>query len=78
MPRDRSLTPADLVSKLDVLNVACDKCGRSGRYRVDRLVQQLGRDAKLTNWLSNLTADCPRRLKPGYADPCGPDLPKVF
>jgi hypothetical protein len=31
MPRDDSLTPRDLVEKLDVLVVACDKCGRSGR-----------------------------------------------
>jgi hypothetical protein len=38
-------------------------------------------DAKLTDWLANITADCPQRLKPGYADPCGarcPDLPKVL
>jgi hypothetical protein len=46
MPRDGSLTPADLIGQLDVLRVECEKCGRSGRYRVDRLVQQLGRDGK--------------------------------
>ena len=40
MPRDGSLTPADLVGKLTVLRVECEKCGRSGRYRVERLVQQ--------------------------------------
>jgi hypothetical protein len=81
MPREGSLTPADLIGKLDVLRVECAKCGRSGRYRVDRLMQQLGRDAKLTDWLSHLAADCPRKLKTGYSDPCGaccPDLPKVF
>jgi hypothetical protein len=80
MPRNGSLTPADLIGKLGVLRVECAKCGRAGRYRVDRLVQQLGRDANLTDWLSNITADCPRKPKPGYADPCGarcPDLPKV-
>jgi hypothetical protein len=27
MPRDGSLTPRDLVGKLDVLNIACEKCG---------------------------------------------------
>jgi hypothetical protein len=43
MSREGSLTPADLIGKLDVLRVECEKCGRSGRYRVDRLVQQLGR-----------------------------------
>lgn len=81
MPRDGSLTPADLVGKLDVLRVDCTKCDRIGRYRVDRLVQQLGREAKLTDWLANITADCPRKLKGGYGDPCGahcPELPNVF
>jgi hypothetical protein len=81
MPRDGSLTPVDLIGKLAILRVEREKCGRSGRYRVDRLVQQLGHDAKLTDWLANITADCPRKLKPGYSDPCGarcPDLPKVL
>ena len=55
MPRDGSLTPRDLVRKLDVLRVECEKCGRSGRYRVDRLVEQLGHDAKLTDWLATLS-----------------------
>jgi hypothetical protein len=47
MPRDGSLTPRDLVEKLDVLVVACDKCGRSGRYRL-RLAEQIMK----TQWLS--------------------------
>ena len=33
-----------LVGKLDVLRVECDKCGRSGRYRVLRLAEQIGWD----------------------------------
>jgi hypothetical protein len=49
MPRDGSLTPRDLVEKLDVLRVECDKCGRSGRYRVLRLAEQIGWDGKLTD-----------------------------
>jgi len=42
MPRDGSLTSRDLVEKLDVLVVACDKCARSGRYRILRLAEQIG------------------------------------
>jgi hypothetical protein len=64
MPRDDSLTPRNLVEKLDVLVVACDKCGRSGRYRVLRLTEQIGWDGKLTDWLYNLTKDCPRKNSP--------------
>jgi hypothetical protein len=37
MPRDDSLTPRDLIEKLDVLRVECAKCGRSGGYRVLKL-----------------------------------------
>jgi hypothetical protein len=51
MTRDGSLAPRDLADKLDVLRVACDKCGRSGRYRVTTLVEQIGWDGKLTNCL---------------------------
>jgi hypothetical protein len=80
MPRDGSLTPADLVGKLGVLRVECTKCDRSGRYHVDRLVQQLGRNGKLTDWLATITADCPRKVKSNISDWCGarcPDLSKV-
>jgi hypothetical protein len=55
------MTPSDLIGKLDVLHVECAKCDRRGRYRVSKLVIELGPDAKLTDWLSALTADCPQR-----------------
>jgi len=47
MPRDCAIIFRDLVGKLDVLNVECDKCGRRGRYRLDRLIERYGVDAKL-------------------------------
>jgi hypothetical protein len=28
----------------------CDKCGQSGQYRVERMVQRYGIDAKLFEW----------------------------
>ena len=70
-----------LIDKLIVLRVECEKCGRSGRYRVTTLAEQIGWDAKLTDWLYNLTKDCPRKQSPGLSDPCAakcPDLPRVF
>ncbi len=67
------MTPRDLVGKLDVLHVECAKCDRHGRYRVDQLVVRLGFEGKLTDWLSKLTADCPRK---GYwSDACAARLP---
>jgi hypothetical protein len=44
-----------------VLVVACEKCGCSGRYRIPRLAEQIGWDGKLTDWLYDLTKDCPRK-----------------
>ncbi len=79
MLRDGSLTPLDLVGKLDVLKVECTKCDRKDRYRLSVLIATIGLDGRLTDWLSRLTLDCPRRRH--YADPCGahcPDLPRVL
>ena len=46
MPRDGAIIFRDLVGKLDVLNVECDKCGRRGRYRLARLIERYGIDAR--------------------------------
>ena len=51
MPRDGAIIFGDLIGKLDVLRVACSKCERAGRYRLDRLIKDRGRDAKVINWL---------------------------
>jgi hypothetical protein len=80
MPRDGSLISRDLIDKLAVLRVECDKCGPSGRYRVTTLAKSIGWDGKLTDWLYGLTKDCSRKQSPGLSDPCAarcPDLPKV-
>jgi hypothetical protein len=45
MPRGGAIIFGDLVGKLDALNVTCDKCGRKGRYKLARLIEQCGRDA---------------------------------
>jgi hypothetical protein len=77
MSNEGSITPADLVVKLEYLAVVCEKCGRRGRYSVTRLVEQLGPNAKLTDWRVSITADCPRRIVANYNDQCGaccPDL----
>jgi len=74
------MTPRDLVGKLYVLRVECDKCGRRGRYSPGSVVEKIGVDGKLTDWLYQLTWDCPRKQSPGLADACGartPDLLKV-
>jgi len=70
----------DLVGKPDILNVECDTCGRRGRYRLDRLIERYGGDAKLFDWSDEITADCRRKQAMNLNDICGarcPDLSKV-
>ena len=81
MPRDGAIIFCDLVGKLDVLNVACDKCGRAGRYAVARLIEQRTRYGKVIDWLAEITADCPKKQAGNMSDQCAarcPDLPKVM
>jgi hypothetical protein len=41
MPREGAIIFRDnLVGKLDVLTVECEKCRRLGRYRLDRLIER--------------------------------------
>jgi len=78
MPREGAITFRDISGKLAVLRVTCDKCGRSGQYRVDQLIMRYGIDAKLFDWEPE--ADCPRKVARNEHDPCGarcPDLAKV-
>jgi hypothetical protein len=81
MPRDGAIIFGDLIGKLDVLQVACDKCGRKGRYAVARLFEQRGRNAKVLDWLAEITADCPKKQAGNMSAQCAarcPDLPRVM
>jgi len=55
--------------------------GCAGRYRLDRLIEERGRNAKLIDWLDELTAECPKKIAHNMNDPCSarcPQLPKVL
>ena len=81
MPRDGAIIFADLIGKLDVLRVTCAKCERAGRYRLDRLIENRGRDAKVVDWLDETAADCPKKSARNWSDQCAarcPDLATVL
>ncbi len=61
MPRDGAIIFGDLLGKLEVLRVACEKCDRAGRYRVDRLIERRDRAAKVIDWKEEITADWPKK-----------------
>jgi hypothetical protein len=77
MPRDGAIILSDLIGKLDVLRVACSKCERAGRYRLDRLSKDRGHEAKIIDWLDEITADCPKKIAHNMNDPCGARCPKL-
>jgi hypothetical protein len=81
MPRDGAITFDDLRSRLRILRVTCRKCGRAGRYSVDRLIHRRGCDGKVVDLLADLSADCPRRITSSFNDRCNahcPDIPQVM
>jgi hypothetical protein len=81
MPREGSLTPADLSGRIQTITVECSKCDRRGRYRVRMLVREIGLDGRLTDWLARISADCPRRKNPSISGWCGahcPDMVALF
>ncbi len=77
MPRDGAIIFGDLIGKLDVLNVACEKCERAGRYRLDRLIQDRGRDAKILDWLGEITVTCPKKAVNNWSDQCAARCPDL-
>ncbi len=79
-PRDSAIIFGDLIGKLDVLRIECQKCGRSGRYRLADLISRYGRDEKLFAFTGDVTANCTRKHARSDSDPCGaicPDLADV-
>ena len=62
MPRDGAKTLSEV--RVPVLSIVCAPCGRRERYDVERLQREYGWDAKLTDLLAALVADCPKRGAP--------------
>jgi hypothetical protein len=66
LPRDGSLILSDVRSP--TLAIVCEPCGRHGRYRVARLIEQHG-DAKLADLLRELAA-CAKERSASIHDRC--------
>ena len=81
MPRDGAIIFRDLIGKLGSLRVTCGKCNRAGSYRVANLIHDRGREAKIIDWLDELTAECLKKIARNMNDPCGAQcrqLPQVL
>ena len=77
MPRKSAVIFSDLIGKLDVLRVSCSQCGRDGCYGLSRLIDKRGREAKVIDWLDELTAECPKKIARKMNDPCSAQCPQL-
>jgi hypothetical protein len=57
----------EAATKLNMLRLTCEKCGRVGQYRIQRLLARYGPDIALPD-LRHELAQCSRRHSMG--DPC--------
>ena len=76
-----SITLGELRGKLDMLDVACRRCDRRGRLRLDRLIAEHGEGAGLPDLRVLLAADCPHIRSAQITNRCGvhfPQLPGLF
>ena len=62
MPRDGAIIFTDLIGKLEMLHVTCDKCERDGCYMLARFIRNRGRDANLMIGSTNSPPNVRRRL----------------
>ncbi len=76
MPRSGAITLGDIAGKLAILEAACSKCDRSGRYRVARLIEQHGTDMGLPELRTIIAANCPRMISADPYDRCGVHFPQ--
>jgi hypothetical protein len=67
MPRDGSLILSDM--REPTLAIVCERCGRHGRYNVQRLIAAHGADAKLTELLVTF-ANCEKARSASIPDQC--------
>jgi len=71
----------EIATRASMLQVACSRCERRGRYRLDTLIARHGADAGARVIVPELTADCPQRGSAalmGRCDMLFPELLKLF
>ena len=69
MPRDGAQTFSDFRPNFRI-EVGCLKCDRRGSYWVASVWARLG-DARLTDFLDDVTANCQKHQSHGIYDRCG-------
>ncbi len=66
-----------VAARLSVLDVACNRCDRRGRLRIDRLLTEHGPDLPMPDLRRIIAADCPRMIAGHAHDVCGAHFPSL-
>ncbi len=72
-----SLSLDDLSRRYRLLEVRCGKCTRHGRLRIDKLIDEYGRDMSLPDLQAILAADCEHRTAGRRKDQCQVFYPQL-
>jgi hypothetical protein len=81
LPTPGSITLTAVAERTATLTVACTRCDRAGRYRLETLIARYGGSFGIPLLLGEMSADCPKRQSVSVYDLCGihcPDLPSLF
>ena len=72
-----SLSLDDVGKRFRMLEVRCGKCTRHGRLRVDKLIDEHGRDMSLPDLRAILAADCEHKTAVRRKDQCQVFYPQL-
>ena len=74
-------TRGEIAARTGMLTVACSRCERRGRYRLDTLITRHGADAGMHVIVPGLVAACPRWESAALVERCEilfPELRDLF
>ncbi len=72
-----SLSLDDISKRFSLLEVRCGNCTRRGKLRIDKLIDEYGRDMSLPDLRALLAADCEHKSAAGLADQCQMFYPRL-
>ena len=72
-----SLSLDDVRKRFAMLEVRCGNCPRSGRLRIDKLIDEHGRDMSLPDLRAILAADCEHVTAARRKDQCQVFYPQL-
>ncbi len=67
----------DVGRRFDMLEVRCGNCTRRGRLRIDKLIDEHGRDMSLPDLRTILAGGCEHKSAAGLADQCQVFYPQL-